>query len=406
MASTPIAANGQKPARMLSLSRLRTREALTAYIFILPAVIVLFAFRLYPVANAFYISLHKWSIIKEYYLGLQNYITLFSDPDFGQSFTVTLFYVIVTVPLTMGFALFFAYLLFQKIRFRSFFRTLFFLPYVTALVPAAVAWEWIFNYQAGILNFALKSVGTALARVLSIAAGGAMIYLWIGLAALWLVYLLWTAHKRAPAATVILGAIAAILLALGLLFRLQPATLAAVNKQLIEFFPVKWLQEPRGILLYIGQRWGIQVPPWAQGPSMALIAVSIVSIWHLMGYDIVIYLAGLGNVPSEMYEAARIDGASESQVFWRITFPMLSPSNYFLSIVSTIGAFRAFTLFYIMIGGGPLRTTTSVSYFVFDRFWTAQRAGYASAAAFVLFGVILVLTLIQQRIIGRNVTYQ
>jgi ABC-type sugar transport system permease subunit len=277
---------------------------------------------------------------------------------------------------------------------------------VTALVPAAVAWQFIFNYQAGILNFALKSLGTAMARFLSFAAGGIAAYLWIGLAVLWLGFLLWTARRRSPIVTVVLGLIAAGLLALGLLFRLQPSALAAVNKQLIEFFPVKWLQEPRGLLLYVGQRWGIQVPPWAQGPSMALIAVSIVSIWHLMGYDVVIYLAGLGNVPSELYEAARIDGASESQLFWRITFPMLSPTTYFLTIVSTIGAFRAFTLFYIMTGGGPLRTTTSVSYFVFDRFWNAQRAGYASAAAFVLFGMILLLTLIQQRIIGRNVTYQ
>ncbi len=392
--------------RSVGLSRLRWREALSAYVFILPAFLVLVVFRLYPVASAFYISLHKWGIIKEYYVALQNYIALFTDPDFGQSFTVTLFYVIATVPFTMAISLLFAYLLFQKIRFRSFFRTLFFLPYVTSLVPAAIAWEWIFNYQAGILNFVLKNIGGFLSRLLIFLGREPQIYFWIGLAALWLAYLVISRRRRSVVATAILCFFAAGLLALGLLFRTSPVALEVVSRELAGFFPVKWLQEPRGIILYLGQRWGFQPPPWAHGPSMALIAVSIVSIWHFLGYDVVIYLAGLSNIPTEFYEAARIDGANEGQLFWKITLPLLSPTTYFLLIISTIGAFRAFTLFFVMTGGGPLNTTTSVAYFVFDRFWNAIRAGYASAAAFVLLLIILVLTIIQQRALGRYVTYQ
>jgi ABC-type sugar transport system permease subunit len=102
----------------------------------------------------------------------------------------------------------------------------------------------------------------------------------------------------------------------------------------------------------------------------------------------------------------RIDGANEWQVFWRITFPMLSPTTFFLLIISTIGAFRAFTMFYIMTDGGPLSTTTSVTFLIYDRFYNAARWGYASAIAFVLFGIILAMTLLNNRIAGRRVTYQ
>lgn len=399
-------ASTSRPSAPRSMVGAKRREALTAFLYILPAIIVLFVFRLYPFANAFYISLHKWSILKEFYVGLQNYIDLFSDKAFGQSFGVTLYYVFFTVPFTMALSLFIAYLLFQRIKLRGLFRTLYFMPYITSLVPAAVAWQYIFNFQVGFMNYALKGIGTFLSRVLGTVGHEPWVYLWMLLMLAWLVWLLLTAKRRAWGATALLALFAGGSLALALFFRLRPAALAVVTTELVEFFPVKWLQEPRGVIQYLGQRWGFTVPSWAKGPSMALIAVSIVSIWHLLGYDVVIYLAGLGNVPGELYEAARIDGANESQVFWRITLPLLSPTTYFLMLISTIGAFRAFTLFFTMTGGGPLRTTTSVAYFIFDRFWNAIRAGYASAAAFVLLAVILVLTFIQQRVMANRVTYQ
>jgi multiple sugar transport system permease protein len=200
--------------------------------------------------------------------------------------------------------------------------------------------------------------------------------------------------------------IAAALLALATWFMLRPDVLDRVVAEMTDFFPVRWLQEPRGIFLYLGKRWGFTPPKWLQGPSMALIAVSVMSMWHFTGYDVVIYLAGLFNISPELYDAARIDGANEWQVFWRITFPMLSPTTFFLLIISTIGAFRAFTMFYIMTDGGPLSTTTSVTFLIYDRFYNAARWGYASAIAFVLFGIILAMTLLNNRIAGRRVTYQ
>jgi ABC-type sugar transport system permease subunit len=388
------------------VSKIRLRNALTAFFYILPAIIVLFVFKLYPFGNAFYISLHRWGIIKESFVGAKHYITLFSDKAFWQSIVVTVFYVVATVPFTMALALFVAYLLFQKIKFRAVFRTLYFLPYITSMVPAAMAWQYIFNYQVGILNYVLKAIGTALGSALRFLASPPVGYIWALAAGAWLVYLLATARKRSVLATVGLGLVSAGLLALGAWFLWRPDTLGAVTTEMAEFFPVKWLQEPRGIFQYLGQRWGFDVPKWARGPSMALIAVSLVSVWHFLGYDVVIYLAGLGNVPSELYEAARIDGATEAQLFWKITLPLISPTSYFLALISTIGAFRAFTLFFIMTSGGPLKTTTTVAYFIFDRFWNAIRTGYASSAAFVLMAVILVLTFVQQRILARRITYQ
>jgi multiple sugar transport system permease protein len=221
-----------------------------------------------------------------------------------------------------------------------------------------------------------------------------------------LILLVWAYRRGATFSRGALIAFAALLLIAGVYFGLRPEIVEPTAEKLATFFPIKWLQEPRGIILYLGQRLGFDPPKWLWGPSMALIAVSVVSIWHFLGYDVVIYLAGLGNVPPELYEVARIDGASEGQAFRHITLPLLSPTNFFLVIISTIGAFRAFTLFYVMTGGGPLRTTTSVAYFIFDRFWNAARVGYASAAAFVLFGMILVMTLIQQKALGERVTYQ
>lgn len=400
-----VSQSSRPPARQ-SLFSMRVREVALAYLFIIPSFIIIIVFGLYPVLRAGFISLHRWSIIKERFIGLENYLALLDDPDFWQALQVTVFYVIATVPLTMMISLFIAYLLFRPIRYRSLFRTLYFLPYVTSMVPAAMVWQWIFNAQSGVLNFISGGTAKGLAAFLQVAARPPVVYIWVGLMAAWLVYLLVTAPRRSGSLTGLLAVIAGGLLGIGVLFMLRPAALEWVVQELQTFFPVRWLQEPRGIFLYLGRRWGFKPPSWLQGPSMSLLAVSIVSMWHFLGYDVVIYLAGLFNVPPELYEAARIDGATEWQVFWRITFPMISPTSFFLLIISTIGAFRAFTMFYVLTRGGPLKTTTSVTYYIYDRFYNATQWGYASAIAFVLFGIILAMTLLNQRLAGRRVFYQ
>jgi multiple sugar transport system permease protein len=401
----PIAQRGSSRVPTGRRGRWRS-EALLAYVFVLPAFVILLTFRLYPVVRAAYISLHQWGIKQEHFLGLKNYVTLFTDSRFWKSFNVTIFYVIVTVPITMAFSLLVAYLLFQKIRYRPVFRTLYFIPYITSLVPAAIVWGWIFNFESGILNHALGWLFKGVATFLSVGGTQPWIYVWVAVGVLLLVYAIVASRKRGGFGNGLMIVLGGLLLASGLYFMLRPEIVEPTANLMATFFPVKWLQEPRGIVQYLGKRIGFDPPQWLWGPSMALVAVSVVSIWHFLGYDVVVYLAGLGNIPPRLYEVARIDGANEAQAFWHITLPLLSPTTFFLLIISTIGAFRAFTLFYVMTGGGPLKTTTSVAYFIFDRFWNASRVGYASAAAFVLFGIILVMTVIQQKVVGERVTYQ
>ena len=146
-------------------------------------------------------------------------------------------------------------------------------------------------------------------------------------------------------------------------------------------------------------------PAWADGPSLALVVIMIFSIWVFVGYDTVIYLAGLGNIPKEMSEAAEVDGASRWQIFRFITFPLLSPTTYFLTIISVIGTFKAFNHIWVMRLDAALGTTDTFSVVIFTEFFEKLRYGYASAMAFVLFAIILVLTYINTRTQGSKVFY-
>lgn len=169
--------------------------------------------------------------------------------------------------------------------------------------------------------------------------------------------------------------------------------------------PLQWLFEAKGIFTLIGENLGINVPLWAAGPSLALLVVIIHSIWTYVGYDTVIYLAGLGNIPTELIDAAEVDGASKWDVFRHITFPLLSPTTYFLSLISIIGTFKAFNTIWIFRESIALGTTDTFSVAIFIEFFEKLRYGYASAMAFVLFAIILALTLINNKIQGSRVFY-
>jgi multiple sugar transport system permease protein len=166
-----------------------------------------------------------------------------------------------------------------------------------------------------------------------------------------------------------------------------------------------WVGEPEGIISLIGQGLGLNIPDWASGPSMALVVIILLSIWTFVGYNTVIYLAGLGNIPTELTEAAEIDGASQWEVFRHVTFPLLSPTTYFLSLLAIIGTFKAFNTIWIMREGAALGTTDPFSVVIFSEFFERTRYGYASALAFVLFAIILSLTVINNRIQGSRVFY-
>ncbi|NUM45091.1 MAG: sugar ABC transporter permease [Anaerolineales bacterium] len=169
--------------------------------------------------------------------------------------------------------------------------------------------------------------------------------------------------------------------------------------------PLAWVSEPKGIITLLGGGLGMEVPAWAAGPSLALCVIILLSIWTFVGYNTVIYLAGLGNIPKELTEAAEIDGANKWEVFRHITFPLLSPTTYFLSLLAVIGTFKAFNTIWVMREGAALGTTDPFSVLIFNEFFTKTRYGYASALAFVLFAIILSLTLINNRIQGSRVFY-
>ncbi len=186
-----------------------------------------------------------------------------------------------------------------------------------------------------------------------------------------------------------------------------------IANRLLELFGIpsqRWLLESDGVFKLIGQGIGVTVPNWAQGPSLALVSVMIFAIWQALGFDVIIFLAGLTNINSELYEAGKIDGANGWQLFRYITIPLLAPTIFFLLVISIIGSFQAFNHIYTMnIAasqplGGPLGTTRTVSIFMFDQLYTQNRAGYATAIAVILSLIIFILTLIQFRFFERGGT--
>jgi multiple sugar transport system permease protein len=167
----------------------------------------------------------------------------------------------------------------------------------------------------------------------------------------------------------------------------------------------KWLGEPTGIFALMARNAGIALPDWLGGPSLALLAVIFYTTWVFLGYDMTLFLAGLGNIPGELYDAAKVDGASGWKLFRHITFPLLSPTTFFILIITVIGIFKAFNHIYVMTQGGPGDATTTTSIYIFQQLYQFNRYGYSAALSFILFIVILGLTIAQNRIAGSRVVY-
>jgi ABC-type sugar transport system permease subunit len=169
---------------------------------------------------------------------------------------------------------------------------------------------------------------------------------------------------------------------------------------------LRWLGEPAGVFALMAQNIGMTLPGWAHGPSMALVSVSIYTTWVFIGYDITIFLAGLVNINAELYEAAEVDGATGWVRLRHITVPLMSPTIFFLLVVTVIGTFKAFNHIFVMTGGGPGDATQTASILIFQQLYAFNRYGYAAALAFILFTVILALTLLQNYVAGRRVVYE
>lgn len=143
---------------------------------------------------------------------------------------------------------------------------------------------------------------------------------------------------------------------------------------------------------------GIAHPPrWVVDKDWAMVAVSLVSIWKYMGYYMIVYLAALQGISGSLYEAAGIDGANGFRKLWYITIPMLTPTTFFVLIMLTIQCFKVFDLVYVMTGGGPGNATKTLVNFIYEKAFTTWEFGPASAAAIVLFVIVLCITLVQFR---------
>ena len=261
-----------------------------------------------------------------------------ADDDVLRAFNVTVMYSVFSVPLQLTLGLLIAILLFQNIKGQSFFRVVYFLPYITPFVATSVVFSLIFG----------------------------------------------------------------------------PSDNSPINQLMLSLGvePQNWLREPQGIIeLIVGEDrlialFGERVAAWIVGPSLALMVIIFYNVWIYAGYSAVIFLAGLGSIPTDVYEAARIDGANRWHQFRHITLPLLSPTTFFLILISTIGTFQAFTQIFLMRRPGAYDAVDTINLEIYGEITSGTPDyAYGSAMAFVLFAVILTLTLIQNRVVGSRVFY-
>lgn len=158
-----------------------------------------------------------------------------------------------------------------------------------------------------------------------------------------------------------------------------------------------------GLLNFLLRAVHLPAVDWLGNPKTALIAVMIVSAWVQLGYQMVIYLAGLQGIPGHLHEAATLDGAASWARFRHITFPLLRPVTIYLFVTGIIWSFQVFTLVYVMTEGGPVHSTDVLVYRIYQNAWEFRRMGYASAMSWVLFAILLGLTLLQWRALNRKV---
>jgi len=276
-------------------------EALTAYGFLLPYLFIFLTFTLFSISYAIYLSFTRYNLLRPpEFWGLEGWRRVLTDPLFIQvALPNTFKYVIVVVPIQTVLSLVLAFAMDQKLRFRRFFRTIYYLPSVTSSVVISLIFVWLFSPQ-GIVNQ---------------------------------------------------------------IFNLN----------------INWLNDVR----------------------TAFPTIMLVNIFTTTGTLMLIFLAGLQDIPTVLYEAAEIDGANKIQSFLYVTVPMLRPVLFFVVTVGVIGCFQVFDQIYVMTAGGPLDSTTTVAYLIYK--WafrdTTVKMGQASAAAITLALIILVVTVLQRRVI-------
>jgi multiple sugar transport system permease protein len=268
------------------------------WIFIAPTMLGLIILNIYPIFSTVYQSFFKTGDFGKgnVFVGLENYSKMLTDPEVWQSLLNTLKYAIIEVPFSIAIALVLAVLLNRKIKFRSGYRAIFFMPMIAAPAAVAMVWRWLYNSQFGLLNHIF---GTN----------------------------------------------------------------------------INWISDPK----------------------IAWISVAVIGVWSILGYNMVLFISGLQEIPKDYYEAADIDGASGVKAFFNITLPLLSPTIFFVLVTRVIGALQVFDLVYmVMDNTNPaLPKTQSITYLFYQYSFTYGNKGYGSAIVMLLLVVVMIITVFQ-----------
>ncbi len=280
------------------------------------------------------------------FIGLQNYSKLLFEEgtrqrDFFISFKNSVYFMLGVVPAQTILALVLAVIVNQRwLKGKGLFRTAFYFPSITSSVVISLIFMWMFT-RGGLVNFVIQG--------------------------------------------------------------LFPT-----------YTPVTWLEDPNGVMhnllgLFGVTRqsagdWasvrvaGVTLWEWISGPSVTMLTIMILNTWTTIGTLMIIYLAALQSIPSSVYEAAAIDGATSWQTFRRITVPLLTPTTFFVMTLGLIGTLQVFDQIFVISSGGPAKTTLTIAYIVYQNGFNNSQMGLAAATALVLFGIIFVFTLVQRRI--------
>ena len=273
------------------------KNVLISYLFMAPALVGILIFVVMPTFLGVYYSFTDYDIVNSPRLiGLANYRELFRDPIFRVALINVIKFVIILVPAQTIAGLSLALLVNQKIKMKSLFSSVYFIPVVSSMIVAAVLWKFIFDPMQGPLN-----------RILALL--------------------------------------------------------------------------------------GVEGPLWLFSPDWALPAICIMMIWQSAAYYMVIFWAGLQNIPAQLEEAAKVDGANRWRIFWRITLPLLLPTTVFVIILNLISVFRIFDQVWVMTFGGPGYSTMTVVMYLYQAAFRRLSMGYGASIGCVLFVIIFVVTL-------------
>ncbi len=274
-----------------------------AWLYILPMMLIIFTFNLYPIVKSFAMSFYTdYNFYDDVVLayGFGNFTTILQDSDFYLAIKNTFIFVLGVVPISIALSLGIALLL-NQIKFLSgFFRTVYFLPFVTSTVAISLVWNWLYHRNYGLMNYFLG---------------------WFGID------------------------------------------------------PVHWITDP----------------------DYSMLALVIMAVWKGLGFNIILFLVGLNNIDETYYKAAKVDGATGFNRFRNITLPLLGPTLFLVSVLGVINSFKVFDEVYALFQAkpGPAKSTLTIVYYLYEKFYTEYQYGIAAAAGVVLFVIILAVTLIQ-----------